>query len=59
MSNTPTIGPGQTEVCMRCVEHLKNDYDHKIADYLEQHPEILNGHIYLRELLKLRRGQHE
>jgi len=51
------IGPGNMDVCQRCQDHLKHDVDHLIADELEMHPEILNGDIRLRELLKLRRGQ--
>ena len=54
----PTIGPGQMQVCQRCVEHLKHDYDHLIADELEKHPELMNGNKYLHDLVKLRRGQH-
>jgi 16S rRNA A1518/A1519 N6-dimethyltransferase RsmA/KsgA/DIM1 with predicted DNA glycosylase/AP lyase activity len=57
-SRFPTIGPGKMDVCQKCVEHLKHEIDHRIADELEQHPEILNGHIWLRDMLKLRRGQH-
>jgi hypothetical protein len=65
MTDTPTVGPGQTEICQRCTEHLKHDIDHIIVDALEtmdlpQHAFISVpdpwGHI--RELLKLRRGQH-
>ena len=52
------IGPGHMDVCQKCQEHLKHDVDHRIADVLEQHPEILNGCMELKDLLKLRRGQH-
>jgi hypothetical protein len=53
----PTIGPGNMEVCQRCVEHLKHDVDRLIADELERHPEILNGNARLHDMLKMRRGQ--
>jgi hypothetical protein len=60
----PTIGPGQTEICRRCVEHLKNDYDHKIADELEKMslPSVvtIDGQgtwATIIDLLRLRRGQ--
>lgn len=67
MSNTPTIGPGQTEMCAKCVEQLKReleqrkrDVEYKIAENIEQHPEILNGNTYLRDLLHIwRRHQNE
>ena len=51
------IGPGKTEMCQRCVEHLKHDVDHLLADWLEEHSDILNGHDYPKDLLKARRGQ--
>jgi hypothetical protein len=57
MSDKPTIGPGNMDVCRECTEHLKHDVDHKIADELEKHPEILNGNALLHDLLRLRRGQ--
>jgi hypothetical protein len=57
-SRFPTIGPGNMKVCQECTEHLKHDVDHRIADELEKHPETLNGNDLLRDLLKLRRGQH-
>ena len=56
----PTIGAGQTEICKKCVEHLKHDYDHRIADKVEKMcmpSDIMDDE--LRDLLKLRRGQHE
>jgi hypothetical protein len=59
MSNTPTIGPGQTEVCMRCVEKHRQEYACKIADYVEQHPEITNGDACIKDLIRLRRAQYE
>ena len=63
MSNA-TIGPGQTEVCRRCVLHLKEDVDHKLVDELETlvlPTEIdINGKdvwLFVKDLLKLRCGQ--
>ena len=53
-------GPGQTEVCQRCVEHLKHDYDHLIADKVERMclpVGVMDDELH--DLLVLRRGQHK
>ena len=67
-SRFPTSGPGKMEMCRECVIQHQREADHlryrseianKIADELENHPEILNGNTLLHDLLKLRRGQRE
>ncbi len=53
-----TIGPGQTEICLRCVEHLRHDVDHRMADKIMRMnlpSEILDDEM--RDLIKLRFGQ--
>ena len=51
MGNQPSIGPGKTEMCQRCV--IKLDVAHQIAEEVERHPEIINGNGYLRDLMKI------
>jgi len=56
----PLYGPGNAPMCRRCLEHLKHDVDHKIADKVESMSfpsDIMDDE--LRDLFKLRRGQHE
>ncbi len=59
----PNYGAGQTGICQRCMEHLKHDVDHLIAEELEKMcipSEVINGvnpWEHLHELLKIRRGQ--
>jgi len=58
MGNQPTVGPGQTEICLRCVEHLRHDVDHRMADKIMRMnlpSEILDDEM--RDLIKLRFGQ--
>jgi recombinational DNA repair protein (RecF pathway) len=64
-SPNSTIGPGQTEICQHCTEHLKHDVDHLIADAIEKaglpEHDFISGPDpwqHIRELLKLRRGQN-
>lgn len=55
---TPNYGPGQLEVCRRCVEWLKHDVANRIADKVERM--ALPSEVFdaeLRDLIKLRRGQ--
>lgn len=57
MSNL-TVGPGQTQICQRCVEHLKHDVDHQIVDKFMRMSfpsDILDDEM--RDLIKLRLGQ--
>ena len=57
------IGPGNIRICQQCVEHLKHDVDHRLADKLEQLslPTRINGNVdewaEIKDLLRLRRGQ--
>ena len=51
------IGPGQNEMCRRCADLHKQEYAYRIADHVEQHPELMNGDKYLHDLVRLRRGQ--
>ncbi len=59
MPNTITIyGPGQTEICQRCVEHLKHDVEHRIVEKfisMSFPSDILDDEM--RDLIKLRLGQ--
>ena len=32
MSDKLTIGPGNMPICRECVEHLKHDVDHRLAE---------------------------
>ena len=63
----PVCGPGQTEMCKRCVknlehleylDHLRNDVDHRIADKvvaMSIPSEVLDDEM--RDLIKLKFGQ--
>jgi hypothetical protein len=59
MNNMPTIGPGHMEVCTQCVEMRKREVEHLVCEELEKHVTLLNGNDLLKDLMKLRRGQHD
>ena len=55
---SPQYGPGNMEMCQRCVEHLKHDVDHRIVEKfitMSFPSEILDDE--LRDLIKLKLGQ--
>ena len=60
MTDSPTIGPGNMQVCRECVEHLKHDVDHRIADKVESMclpTSVMDDELH--DLLKLRRSHRE
>jgi len=54
----PTVGAGHGEICQRCVEHLRHDVEHRIADKVLSMPlpsDVLDDEM--RDLIKLLLGQ--